>query len=229
MSGGSAPRDGAAPLEGMQREGAPLEGMQLEGAQLTGMPLDAAVPTTTPTATSLGSVASGAATSVAPLTAGPRNAPPTAVPAAPTTVPASPAAALDAGGGPEGVLHTGELSDPAAGEPHEGEDGVVPVTTVAGDGIDPAERTPRSFHLSRQLLERARAAAHWAGKLPELDEPTNVSELVERALRGEVERLERTYNSGVPFPAVQGKLRTGPGASGVERIRRAQRARRRPS
>lgn len=100
-------------------------------------------------------------------------------------------------------------------------------STVAGDGIDPAERTPRSFHLSRQLLERARAAAHWAGKLPDLDEPTNVSELVERALRGEVERLERTYNAGVPFPAVQGKLRTGPGASGVERIRRAQRARRR--
>ncbi|MGH3739271.1 MAG: ParB family protein [Micromonosporaceae bacterium] len=100
---------------------------------------------------------------------------------------------------------------------------------AAGDGIDPAERTPRSFHLSRQLLERARAAAHWAGRLPELQEPTNVSELVERALRGEVERLERRYNAGVPFPAVQGKLRTGPGASGVERIRRAQRERRRPT
>ncbi|MGH3715014.1 MAG: ParB family protein [Micromonosporaceae bacterium] len=110
----------------------------------------------------------------------------------------------------------------------------APAETVtplaAGDGIDPAERTPRSFHLSRQLLERARAAAHWAGQqLPHLDEPTNVSELVERALRAEVDRLERMYNDGSPFPAVQGKLRTGPGASGVERIRRAQRARRRPT
>lgn len=98
---------------------------------------------------------------------------------------------------------------------------------LAGDGIDPAERTPRSFHLSRRLLERARAAAYWAGQSPEAGEPTNVSELVERALRGEVERLERTYNGGHPFPAVVGKMRTGPGASGVERIRRAQRARRR--
>ncbi|MQA26338.1 MAG: hypothetical protein GEU94_12910 [Micromonosporaceae bacterium] len=97
----------------------------------------------------------------------------------------------------------------------------------AGDGIDPAERTPRSFHLSRRLLERARAAAYWAGQAPAAGEPTNVSELVERALRGEVERLERTYNGGAPFPAVVGKMRTGPGASGVERIRRAQRARRR--
>lgn len=99
----------------------------------------------------------------------------------------------------------------------------------AGSGIDPAERTPRSFHLSRALLERARAAAYWVGQLPDLDEATNVSEQVERALHSEVERLEREYNGGVPFPAVLGKMRTGPGASGVERIRRAQRARRRPS
>lgn len=98
---------------------------------------------------------------------------------------------------------------------------------LAGEGIDPTERTPRSFHLSRSLLERARAAAYWVAKTPEPDEPTNVSELVERALRCEVERLERLYNNGTPFPAVLGRMRTGPGASGVERIRQAQRARRR--
>ncbi|MGH3664019.1 MAG: ParB family protein [Micromonosporaceae bacterium] len=97
----------------------------------------------------------------------------------------------------------------------------------AGDGIDPAERTPRSFHLSRQLLERARAAAYWVAENSNSGEPTNVSELVERALRFEVERLEQRYNQGTPFPAVVGRMRTGPGASGVERIRRAQRARRR--
>lgn len=95
----------------------------------------------------------------------------------------------------------------------------------AGDDIDPAARTPRSFHLSRQLLERARAAAHWVHQLGNTEEPTNVSELVERALRHEVERLEREYNDGQPFPAVQGRMRSGPGAAGVERIRRAQRAR----
>jgi len=105
----------------------------------------------------------------------------------------------------------------------------TPHSLLAGEGIDPAERTPRSFHLSRSLLERARAAAYWVAKLPEQAEPTNVSELVERALRSEVERLERLYNGGVPFPAVLGRMRTGPGASGVERIRRAQRARRRPA
>lgn len=105
----------------------------------------------------------------------------------------------------------------------------LPQAPPAGSGIDPAERTPRSFHLSRRLLERARAAAYCLGQLPGVHEATNVSELVERALAAEVERLERDYNGGEPFPAVLGKMRTGPGASGVERIRRAQRARRRPT
>lgn len=116
---------------------------------------------------------------------------------------------------------------PAPGVPQQASSDHRADPRPAGDGIDPAERTPRSFHLSRRLLERARAAAHWAGQTPDAAEPTNVSELVERALRAEVERLERTYNGGAPFPAVVGKMRTGPGASGVERIRRAQRARRR--
>lgn len=97
----------------------------------------------------------------------------------------------------------------------------------AGDDIDPAARTPRSFHLSRQLLERARAAAYWVNQLGGAGEATNVSELVERALRREVERLEAEYNDSQPFPAVQGRMRSGPGAAGVERIRRAQRLRRR--
>jgi hypothetical protein len=105
----------------------------------------------------------------------------------------------------------------------------LPQAPPAGSDIDPAERTPRSFHLSRRLLERARAAAFWLGRQPDRKEATNVSELVERALASEVERLEREYNGGVPFPAVLGRMRTGPGASGAERIRRAQRARRRPS
>ncbi|GIL29557.1 ParB family protein [Actinocatenispora comari] len=96
----------------------------------------------------------------------------------------------------------------------------------AGLGIDPTERTPRSFHLSRQVLERARAAAYWLSSTGGAG-PTTISELVERAVRQEVERLEAEHNDGQPFPAVVGRMRTGPGAAGAERIRRAQRARRR--
>ncbi|GAA4200278.1 hypothetical protein [Actinocatenispora rupis] len=96
----------------------------------------------------------------------------------------------------------------------------------AGLGIDPLERTPRSFHLSREVLERARAAAYWLSR-SRGGGPTTISELVEQALRQEVERLEAEHNDGVPFPAVVGRMRTGPGAAGAERIRQAQRARRR--
>lgn len=100
----------------------------------------------------------------------------------------------------------------------------------AGLGIDPRERTPRSFHLSRQVLERARAAAYWLSRTRGgAAGPTTISELVEQALRQEVERLEAEHNDGEPFPAVVGRMRTGPGAAGAERIRQAQRARRRPA
>ena len=128
----------------------------------------------------------------------------------------------EGGGGP--TLPDGTASNGAASE-------TTAATSAdsrppAGTGIDPNERTPRSFHLSRSLLERARAAAYWMSQA-DVDGPSNVSELVEQALRAEVERLERLYNGGVPFPAVLGRMRTGPGAEGIERIRRAQRARRR--
>jgi hypothetical protein len=101
------------------------------------------------------------------------------------------------------------------------------VPALAGEGIDPDEKAPRSFHLSRQVLERARAAAQYLSGLPGAEGPTTISELVERALRRELERLEREHNGGLPFPAVRGRMRTGPGAAGAERIRRAQRARHR--
>ena len=97
---------------------------------------------------------------------------------------------------------------------------------------DGGPKTARSFHLPRQLLDRVRAAAHWIGQhradLPDglaAGEPSNVSELVEQALRREVARLEALYNAGQPFPAVRGRMRTGPGAAGAARISAAQRAR----
>src|SRR3954468_15109869 len=40
------------------------------------------------------------------------------------------------------------------------------VPAPAGEGIDPDEKAPRSFHLSRQVLERARAAAQYLSGLP---------------------------------------------------------------
>ncbi len=120
-------------------------------------------------------------------------------------------------GEPSELMVTGP--DPASGAAA----GAAP----AGLGIDPEERTPRSFHLSRQILERARAAAYWLSRRSGNAGPTTISELVESALRQEVERLEQEHNEGAPFPAVVGRMRTGPGAAGAERIRRAQRARRR--
>ncbi len=126
--------------------------------------------------------------------------------------------ALAVPSGLTGVDGTGDGPDPHGGT------GAAP---EPGNGTDPDQRAPRSFHLSRQILERARAAAFWSSQQSDLEEPTNISELVERALFEEVQRLERQYNGGLPFPPVSGRMRTGPGAAGVERIRRAQRARRR--
>jgi hypothetical protein len=119
------------------------------------------------------------------------------------------------------------VSPPPAGLKLPPADLPMPEVPLAGEGIDPEEKAPRSFHLSRQVLERARAAAQYLSQLPTADGPTTISELVERALRRELERLELEHNGGLPFPAVRGRMRTGPGAAGAERIRRAQRARHR--
>jgi hypothetical protein len=95
----------------------------------------------------------------------------------------------------------------------------------AGAGVPEDKKGPRSFHISTHWLERARAAVYWLGQT-DVDEPTNVSELADLALRKEVERLERTYNGGRPFKAVQGKMKTGPGAEGVARLSEYQDRRR---
>ena len=150
-----------------------------------------------------------------PTPTGPPGHPPDPA-AAPDLASAADLAAAAAGvpAGPASIPGPAATPGPAAGAP-------------AGMGIDPEERTPRSFHLSRQILERARAAAYWLSRRPGDAGPTTISELVESALRQEVERLEQEHNEGTPFPAVVGRMRTGPGAAGAERIRRAQRARRR--
>jgi hypothetical protein len=74
----------------------------------------------------------------------------------------------------------------------------------------------RSFYLSRDLVDRARAAVSATAGQP--DEAYNLSELAGRVLAAEVQRLEAEYNGGAPFPPVA-SVPSGPGPAGVERIR----------
>jgi Centromere-binding protein ParB C-terminal len=74
----------------------------------------------------------------------------------------------------------------------------------------------RSFYLSRDLVDRARAAVQATSRHP--GEAYNLSELAGRVLLAEVRRLEECYNAGEPFPAVD-SVPPGPGPAGVERIR----------
>ncbi len=78
------------------------------------------------------------------------------------------------------------------------------------------DRVQRSFYLSRELVDRARAAVHATSRHP--GEAYNLSEMARRVLLAEVRRLEQSYNGGQPFPAVD-SVPPGPGPAGVERIR----------
>jgi hypothetical protein len=78
------------------------------------------------------------------------------------------------------------------------------------------DRVQRSFYLSRDLVDRARAAVSATMRLP--GEAYNVSQLASRALENEVLRLERSYNGGERFPPVT-HVPSGPSPEGVERIR----------
>ncbi len=78
------------------------------------------------------------------------------------------------------------------------------------------DRVQRSFYLSRELVDRARAAVHATAS--EQGEAHNLSELAGRVLQAEVHRLEERYNAGQPFPPVD-SVPPGPGPAGIERIR----------
>ena len=78
------------------------------------------------------------------------------------------------------------------------------------------DRVQRSFYLSRDLVDRARAAVHATSGRP--GESHNLSELAGRVLLAEVRRLEERYNAGRPFPPVA-SVPPGPGPAGIERIR----------
>jgi hypothetical protein len=78
------------------------------------------------------------------------------------------------------------------------------------------DRVQRSFYLSRDLVDRARAAV--TATMGEEGEAYNVSQLAGRGLEAEVRRLEERYNDGRPFPPVE-SVPSGPSPAGVERIR----------
>jgi Centromere-binding protein ParB C-terminal len=101
--------------------------------------------------------------------------------------------------------------------------GVDPLTVLRGTEPRPRrrsrtspDRVQRSFYLSRDLVDRARAAVSATMRRP--GEAYNVSQLAGRALEQEVRRLELSYNDGQPFPPVS-QVRSGPSPEGVERIR----------
>jgi hypothetical protein len=76
-----------------------------------------------------------------------------------------------------------------------------------GGGRSTRSKLTRSWYIERALWERGRnAVAHT--RLIE-GEAGSYGELVERALRREVERLEAAFNDGRPFPSAT--LPSGPG------------------
>lgn len=76
------------------------------------------------------------------------------------------------------------------------------------------KKVTRSTTLPPSLIDRARNAVFWTRMVP--GEPDTYSELTERGVRQEVERLERRYNEGKPFEA--GELRPGPPPGVMQKV-----------
>lgn len=85
------------------------------------------------------------------------------------------------------------------------------------------KRINRSTMLPQSLIARARNAVFWVRMVP--GEPQTYSELTERAVRREVERLERKYNDGQPFD--DGELRPGPPPGVMSKVQEMRRKKKR--
>lgn len=83
------------------------------------------------------------------------------------------------------------------------------------------KRVNRSTMLPESLIARARNAVFWVRMVP--GEPQTYSELTERGVRREVERLERKYNDGRPFD--DGELRPGPPPGVMRKVQEMRRKR----
>lgn len=91
-------------------------------------------------------------------------------------------------------------------------------------------RSQKTFYLTDEIIQRVNGAVYWSlplalakagGDGEAVDTtlvPDSASALVESALWAEVLRLEHVFNGGQPFRPAPGKLRTGPGQSGVARL-----------
>jgi hypothetical protein len=110
----------------------------------------------------------------------------------------------------------------AAGSAQEAvdSDGVdsAAVTSSSGSGAPAGagagKRSNRTFYLPDELYLRGRNAVAWTSLVP--GEAGSYAALTERALRAEVERLEKVYNDGEPFEDAQ--LKRGPAAGVMERV-----------
>jgi len=108
----------------------------------------------------------------------------------------------------------------------------------ATNGAAQGNRQQKSFYLSAELVERLTAACYWAQRFAEAQArdgkddsvldyvPDSASSLAEQGLWAEVLRIEKALNNGKPFPPAQGRLKSGPGQRGIERLNQPRGARR---
>jgi hypothetical protein len=100
---------------------------------------------------------------------------------------------------------------------------VADVTASEDSAASGDRRIKRSTYISEDLVERAKAAVFWTRVIQ--GEPNSYADLTERALRAEVERLERLYNEGEPFEIPEGEgLRPGPAPGVMKRVAELRRA-----
>lgn len=122
------------------------------------------------------------------------------------------------------------LGDPADDAPpkrtprarKKGQDTKAPQAPAnSPSGSEP--RKSQSVYLPLSLIERARGLvghAQYHGVPPEV---SSLAELYTWALDKGIQEFEDKYNKGKPFPPPRGRLVTGPGRDGAERIRQARR------
>lgn len=108
----------------------------------------------------------------------------------------------------------------------------------AADGAGRSNRQQKSFYLSAELVERLTAACYWAqgyavARVRDGEDdsllafvPDSASSLAEQGIWAEVLRIEKALNNGQPFPPARGRLKSGPGQRGIERLNQPRGTRR---
>lgn len=72
---------------------------------------------------------------------------------------------------------------------------------------DESQRVARSLYLARGVVEDARAAVHYLSAYVPESGVKSMSDIFEEPGRKEIERLQKKYNNGEPFPRLQKRLR----------------------